>query len=30
MEQTKLLILIVFLVAAVFMIVKYWKTGKKK
>jgi hypothetical protein len=30
MEQTKLLILLVILVAAVLMVIKYWKTGKRK
>ena len=30
MEQIKLLILIIFLIAAVLLIIKYWKTGRNK
>ena len=29
MERTKLLILIIILVVAVYLIIKYWKTGKR-
>lgn len=29
MERIKLLILIVMLVVAVYLVIKYWKTGRK-
>gem|GEM_PF-2021442 len=29
MERTKLLILIVILAVAIYLVIKYWKTGRK-